>query len=350
MATKKKRAVVSKVKKEPHFRMIDIGNKRTTARRAVAMGTISVGREAFGLIKNGQLPKGNVLALAEAAGIMAAKKTADIIPLCHPLPLDQVTIHPVLEKDGKSITVYCQAAAIAKTGVEMEALAGVNAALLTIYDLVKGVEPALEIYAVRLLVKEGGKSGLWLHPDGVPAFLTEQFLLNKKSLAGMKAAILVMSDSAAKNLTEDKSGPLLWAALENAGASVKSIGLIPDDRPQIVETLTDICKKSNPDVIITSGGTGLSKRDVTPEALQEVCDRLIPGFGELLRQDGAHFTAMSWLSRSVAGLIGPTLVIALPGSPKAVKEGIEALLPLLPHALAVIHGHNHRAEGKKKHD
>lgn len=335
--------------KDPQFHMIDIGKKKPTERRAVAMGSISVGKEAFSLIKDGKLPKGNVLALAEAAGIMGAKRAPETIPLCHPLPLDQVSIHAVPEKDGKTITIYCQAAAIAKTGVEMEALAGVQAALLTIYDLVKGVEPALEISGIRLLVKEGGKSGLWLHPDGVPSFISDQFTANKKPLAGIKAAIAVMSDTAARNLSEDKSGPLLWALLEGSGASVKDVSVIADEKETIKAHLKAVCKKHNLDLMVTSGGTGLSSRDVTPEALQDIADRIIPGFGELLRQEGAHFTDMAWLSRSTAGMIGKTLVITLPGSPKAVKEGMDSLLPLLPHAVSVIAGKDHRdAKSKKK--
>ena len=158
---KKTNEVVSfPVSNQPHFKMIDVGRKRPTRRRAIACGTIRMNREAFIAVRDGTLPKGNVLALAEAAGITGAKKTPDLIPMCHTLPLDQVTIHCDLQEEENSVIVYAQAVAFAKTGVEMEALAGVNAALLTIWDLTKGTDPNLAIGDVRLLVKTGGKSGV----------------------------------------------------------------------------------------------------------------------------------------------------------------------------------------------
>ena len=160
--------------KEPDFKMIDVGRKRPTRRRAIAVGTIYMSAEAFERVKTGTLPKGDVLALAEAAGIAGAKKTPDMIPMCHTLPLDQVTIHCALNNQNHSVNVYCQAAAFAKTGVEMEALAGVNNALLTIWDLTKGVDPDLRIDGVKLLVKTGGKSGVWTNPNGIPDWLVAQ--------------------------------------------------------------------------------------------------------------------------------------------------------------------------------
>lgn len=323
---------------EPAFRMIDVGRKRVTRRRAVAEGTITVGAEAFEKIRDKSLPKGDVLALAEVAGILGAKKTPDLIPMCHTLPLDQVSIHCILRAPD-AVTVYCQAAAHAKTGVEMEAVMGVQAALATIWDLVKGTEPNLTIGNVRLLVKEGGKQGLWINPDGIPEWLADQ-LPAAAPLQGIRAAIAVISDRAAKGTYEDKTGPALRDILEEAGAIITGVSLVPDDREAIALCLKNLAG-DRPHIIFTAGGTGLSKRDVTPEVLQEICDRLIPGFGEVLRQDGAQVTDMSWLSRSTAGLLGGTLVIALPGSPKAVREGLEALLSLLPHAISIIGGGSH---------
>ena len=147
--------------RHPRFRMIDVGRKRPTRRCAVACGTIHMNRAAFEAIQNETLPKGDVLALAEAAGIMGAKKTSDLLPMCHPLPLEQVTIQCELNELENSVTVYAQVIAFAKTGVEMEALSGVNTALLTLWDLTKGVDPNLAIEGVSLLVKMGGKSGVW---------------------------------------------------------------------------------------------------------------------------------------------------------------------------------------------
>ena len=120
------------------FHMIDVSKKPETRRRAIAEGRITMSKEAFLCVKEDKLPKGNPLALAEAAGVMAAKRTPELIPLCHPLGLEKVSIRTALDESSNSVIVQCIALATAKTGVEMEALSGVNAALLTIYDLVKG--------------------------------------------------------------------------------------------------------------------------------------------------------------------------------------------------------------------
>ncbi|MGM0657338.1 MAG: cyclic pyranopterin monophosphate synthase MoaC [Pseudomonadota bacterium] len=151
------------------YRMIDVGGKNITRRRAIATGRIRLGPVAYPMVRDRRLPKGDPLVLAETAGILAAKKTADLIPLCHPLGLDHVVVAFEFDPAGESVVVFCQAATSARTGVEMEALAGVQTALLTIWDLAKQVEPALAIDGIRLVLKEGGKSGRWIHPDGLPA-------------------------------------------------------------------------------------------------------------------------------------------------------------------------------------
>lgn len=322
------------------FSMINIGAKRITHRIAVASGRIEVGKRAFNEIIKGHLPKGDVLTLAEIAGITGAKKTADIIPLCHPLALDQVITYVEPDSSKNAFTVYCKVSTHAKTGVEMEALMGVSSALLTIYDLTKGIEPHLKITDVRLLVKLGGKSGTWISSDGIPAWLKAE-LPQSETLAGRRAAILVMSDRAAKGIYEDKSGALMIAFLEKAGAEVIKLKVIPDDKEVIKTIILELCREQSPDLILTTGGVGLSTQDLTPEALQEVCDRIIPGISELLRGDGANFTKYSWLARSLTGMIGHTLIVSLPGNPNAVEQGLEVLLPLLPHALATIKGGDH---------
>ncbi|MEZ5903385.1 MAG: bifunctional molybdenum cofactor biosynthesis protein MoaC/MoaB [Alphaproteobacteria bacterium] len=321
--------------KETHFKMIDVGRKRATRRRAVASGAIYMGADAFDRVKNGTLPKGDVLALAEAAGIMGAKKTPDMIPMCHTLPLDQVTIHCALDDVNNSVTVYCQAAAFAKTGVEMEALAGVNNALLTIWDLTKGVDPNLKIGDVELLVKTGGKSGVWTNPKGIPPWLAAQ-LPDDKFLKNIKSAILVMSDRASKGEYEDECGPLLSGLLTEAGAYVSDVFVIPDEGEAIISHIGDIRKTSGPDLLILSGGTGPGPRDITPDILEKISDRMLEGLGDLLRTESLNFTDTAWLSRMTAGMVGSTLVIAFPGSPKAVNECWDIIAPFIGDALAKI--------------
>ncbi len=157
---------------EKSYNMIDVSDKKVTLRRALACGSIIVGSKVFNLIENQNMPKGDPISLAEVGGLLGVKKTSDLIPLCHPLSIEHSSIKIVLNKSNYSLEVYCLVSAHAKTGVEMEAIMGVNAALITIYDLSKIVNPDLSIEEIRLLVKQGGKSGLWLNPNGLPEFLS----------------------------------------------------------------------------------------------------------------------------------------------------------------------------------
>ncbi len=153
------------------FNMIDVSSKKETFRRALASGKIYVGKEIFELIKDKNMPKGDPLALAEVAAVLGVKKTSELIPLCHPLPIDHTATKIIMNEVDNSLEVFCVVSAVAKTGVEMEAIMGVNAALTTIYDISKIVNPHLKIDNVKLLIKEGGKSGVWKNPDGLPDFL-----------------------------------------------------------------------------------------------------------------------------------------------------------------------------------
>lgn len=333
--TSPKEALDFSVSNAPNFKMIDVGRKRPTRRRAVACGTIFMNAKAFAALRDGTLPKGNVLALAEAAGIMGAKKTPDLIPMCHPLPLDQATIHCDLNAHECSVTVYAQAAAFAKTGVEMEAIAGVNAALLTIWDLTKGVDPNLKIGDVRLLVKTGGKSGTWINPNGIPHWLAEQ-LPSDECLKGKTAAVLVMSDRAARGEYADKSGNLLKELATAAGAHIAAYEVIADDEENIARSVLSLCKAHAPDILLASGGTGPGPRDVTPAALARVAERMLDGLGDLIRNESLHYTDTAWLSRATACMVGATLVIALPGSPKAVQECWDIISPFIGDALEKI--------------
>ncbi|WP_374530640.1 cyclic pyranopterin monophosphate synthase MoaC [Novosphingobium sp.] len=140
-------------------RMVDVGGKTATQRVAVASGRIAMSAEALDAIRNGDAPKGDVLAAARIAGIMAAKKTAELIPLCHPLALDSVTVDFAFE-DG-ALRTTATASLTGKTGVEMEALTAASVALLTIYDMAKALDKGMVISDLRLIEKRGGKSGDW---------------------------------------------------------------------------------------------------------------------------------------------------------------------------------------------
>ena len=163
----------NEVFKKNSFNMVDVSSKKETFRRALASGKIFVGKEVFNLIKNKEMPKGDPVTLAEVSAVLGVKKTSELIPLCHPLPIDHTATKIIMHDKEYSLEVFCTVSAVAKTGVEMEAIMGVNAALITIYDLSKIVNPHLRIDGVKLLIKEGGKSGLWKNPDGLPSFLED---------------------------------------------------------------------------------------------------------------------------------------------------------------------------------
>ena len=151
-------------------RMVDVSDKPTTARRAVAEALVAVSDETMSLVIDGGGPKGDVLGVAEIAGVMAGKRTSELIPLCHPLPLTDLVVAVTPDRANGVLRVKAEAATTGPTGVEMEALTAASVAALTIYDMVKGVEKGVEVRSIRLLSKTGGKSGDWHRPaDGEDA-------------------------------------------------------------------------------------------------------------------------------------------------------------------------------------
>ena len=140
-------------------KMVDVGDKEETVRKAVACATIFVGEEAFSLVEANRTKKGDVLSVAQLAGIMAAKRTSELIPLCHNIGLSKVSVDLTLQKDSLSVYIECEAKTTGRTGVEMEAITGATVAAITVYDMCKAVNKEMVISGVRLLSKRGGKSG-----------------------------------------------------------------------------------------------------------------------------------------------------------------------------------------------
>ncbi len=327
-----------------NFRMIEIAEKKDTRRRAVASGRFFAAPDTLARIRERTLPKGDVLVLAEIAGIQGAKNTSNLLPLCHPLPLTSVRVWTTAT--DTSITVFCEASTVGKTGVEMEALAGASAALLCIYDLTKGIDPVLGIGDIRLDLKEGGKSGLWKHPGDSRLEQASPTAKSTPVLPGVRAAVLVLSDRCSRGQAEDRSGPAAVEWLEANEAIVSAPRVLPDESSQLRSELTRLIDSNSVNLILTSGGTGLSARDITPETIlalsKELNGREIPGFGEWLRQSGLKHTKAAILSRSVAVMIKQTMIIALPGSPKAVTQGLEAVGQMIAHALHIANGGDHK--------
>lgn len=326
------------------FHMTDVGNKPKTHRIARAVGCIRMSRDAFIQLKNHQLPKGDPLPMAETAGILATKKAAEILPLCHPLALEKVEFQFTLQEAENAVWVECTVSAHEKTGVEMEALLGVQTALLTIYDLIKPIDPALILTDIRLQFKEGGKRGRWEHPMFSHRGDHHHHFKNTFSFNDVKTAILTISDRASRGEYVDESGPRLKQILESWQTPIIAEAITSDDSAEIENKLLYFVDELGVHLVITTGGTGISERDNTPEVIMRVCDRMLPGIPELLRHHGSQFTPFSWLSRQVAGIRKGTLIIALPGSPKAIEQSLDVLKEPILHAveqLGCIHVSRH---------
>jgi cyclic pyranopterin phosphate synthase len=302
--------------------MFNVSNKPDTYREAIALAVLKVNPSTISLIKKGKSPKGDIIEAAKISATMAAKRTWDLIPYCHPIPIDQVLVEVLLRQD--SIEIAVEVKSVWKTGVEMESLTGACIGALTIYDMLKPVDNTLSIGSVRLLSKSGGIKDF--HEHG-----------NKE----IKAAVLVISDSVASGKRIDKSGKTIVDKLLKDGVEVIEYKILPDDVHLIEHNLKEFCDDSRVDLILTSGGTGLGPRDVTPEATHNVLEKEVVGISETTRAYGQRRLPLSMLSRGLSGVRGKTLIINLPGSVRAVSESMDSLFPGVLHAFRMLEGHGH---------
>jgi cyclic pyranopterin phosphate synthase len=308
-------------------RMVDVGDKPITARRAVAGAVVRMRPVVLATLLDAGGPKGNVLVTARLAGIGAAKRTSELIPLCHPLPLDVVEVELTPDRETGLVEIRAEARATARTGVEMEALTAASIAALTLYDMAKALQRDIVIERVELLEKSGGRSG--------------KYRRQEVRRAEHEAVVVTCSNRSAAGEREDTSGPALVAALRDAGFDVAPEALVvADDEALIASTLTRLADAGHR-LILTTGGTGLAPTDVTPAATRRVIDGDAPGMAELMRAAGIASTPMAALSRGVVGTRGTTLIANLPGSPKGATESFTALVPVLRHALDQLAGEDH---------
>lgn len=302
-------------------KMVDITHKNNTLRIATAQATVTVSKqETIDAIRNKTVPKGDVFEMAKAAGLLGVKRTPYLLPDCHPIPIEYTGIS--YEISGLDILINMEVKTIYKTGVEVEAMHGASVVALTMYDMLKPIDKGIEINNIKLLNKKGGKS------DWKDRFRME-----------LRAAVVVCSDTISAGQKEDKAGLAIIESLKECGVDIADYVIIPDEIDAIQGKVNQY--KNDINLVIFTGGTGLSPRDVTPEAIKPLLDREITGVMEAARAYGQERTPLSMLSRGIAGVVGKTLVLTLPGSTKGASESMDALFPALLHVFKIIGGGRH---------
>jgi molybdenum cofactor biosynthesis protein MoaC len=302
--------------------MVNITHKSSTLRKAIAIGELKVSKQdTIDAIVNKKVPKGDVFEFSRAAGLLACKKTYEVIPDCHPLPIEYTSItHEIV---GLTIIIKVEVHTIYKTGVEVEAMHGVSITALTMYDMLKPIDNGIEISSIRLESKKGGKSDIkYAYPDS------------------LKVAVITCSDSISEGNNIDISGDVIESKLKLHKLDVIHREVIADEFDKIQSKTKELIDKGY-QLILFTGGTGLSPRDVTPDAIRPLLDREVPGIMEVARDYGQQRTPYAMLSRGIAGFIGDSLIITMPGSPRGAEESMDALFPYILHVFRVKEGVRH---------
>ena len=302
--------------------MVNITHKNSSLRKAVATAILTVSKQStIDAIRDRKVPKGDVFEFSRAAGLLGIKKTSDVIPDCHPLPVEYASIQHQI--DGLTILITVEVHTIYKTGVEVEAMHGAAVTALTMYDMLKPLDKGVEISTIRLQSKSGGKTDLKID-----------------SIQNLRCAVIVCSDTVAAGTKEDSSGKKIIDKLKQFHLSTEIYTIIPDEITAI-QAIAKQLSEAGFQLVLFTGGTGLSPKDLTPDAIIPLLDREIPGMMEAARNYGQQRTSFAMLSRGVAGFIKNTLVITLPGSPRGVEETMDALFPSVLHVFKVAEGMRH---------
>lgn len=304
--------------------MVDITHKSTTLREAIAVAEVVVSEHTtIEAIQQKTVPKGDIFEFSRAAGLLACKKTYEVIPDCHPLPIEFAAIKYEIKE--LTIRIEVEVHTIYKTGVEVEAMHAASITALTIYDMLKPIDDKVEIGSIKLVNKKGGKTDItYAYPDT------------------LKMAVLTISDSVSQSTHPDLSGDIIQQKLETLKLGEIHRESTADDHTSIQNIVRRLIQDQY-DLIVCTGGTGLSSRDITPEAIQPLFDREIPGIMEAARIYGQQRTPYAMLSRGIAGFSGASLILTLPGSPKGVKESMDAIFPYILHIFKVKEGGRHSA-------
>lgn len=306
----------------------DVSSKPVTLRWASASAVLRVAPATVRALRSGNLPKEDPVGVAKVAAIQAAKQTGAILPFCHPIPLDAVKVTVTTGKDR--VEIVSEVTAIWRTGVEMEALTAAAVGALTLFDMLKPVDAAMRISSVRLLGKTGGKSA----PAG--------------SRKGLRAAVVVVSDTVAARKGRDVSGRYMVDALRKMKVAVPAYRIVPDEAERITAVLRDLSDGKRIDIVVTTGGTGVGPRDVTAESVLALIGKRLHGVEEAFLRYGQERFPGAMLSRCVAGTRGKSLILSLPGSPAAVRDAVAALFPALFHVVPVLGGAKHPLKPRRR--
>ena len=296
--------------------MKNVALKPESYRTATAQAILYAPAHCIELLRTGNTEKGDALKTARIAGIMAAKRTDELIPLCHSLPIYRADIDYQLGSDH--VVIVAEVETIATTGVEMEALTAASLAGLTIYDMLKPhCNPdELCLDQCKLIQKKGGKSHF-------------RKVLNTP----LSAAVIVLSDTVAAGKKPDTAGQNVLEILQEANFKDIHYQVIADDPVQLKALIEQYITEFP--LILTVGGTGLGQKDLTVETIEPMLQRPIVGLMEAARAFGQRRTPYAALSRGVAGYIGQSLVMTLPGSRQGAKESLVAILPAIVHLFDV---------------
>lgn len=300
-------------------KMVDVTDKVKTCRIAHACGNIYMNASSIESIKNDELKKGNVLTTAKIAGIQAAKKTAGLIPMCHQLHLLFVDIKFIIKSN--SIEIQSVVKTQESTGVEIEALTAVSVAALTIYDMCKAIDKKMSIGEIELTFKDGGK-----HSHSI------DYRPN--------VGVITLSDSISESGGEDVSGKLLVNGFKSEGCCVDNYIVLSDGSKDFLPTI-DRWIHSGIELIITTGGTGVGPRDLTIDSFENYFDTDLPGIEQAIHEYGRKKVRTAILSRLKVGMKNKSIIIALPGSPNAVKDALQVLIPSIFHSFHMINGEKH---------
>ena len=322
-------SALSHLDSDGRARMVDVGAKPVTARSATASGRLLVRADVIALVRADGLPKADVLATARIAGILGAKKTSELIPLCHAIALSSVSVD--FDFTDEAIVISSTAKTTGTTGVEMEALTAVAIAGLTLHDMVKAVDPSATLSDIRLEAKTGGKRGQWSRGQALADSPPRAASIPRTGTA----AVIVASTAGAAGTRHDSTGPVIESWLREHGFAVDAVTMVAD--ADVAAELRRVLATA-PAVIVTTGGTGTSPTDRTPEASSALLDRTLPGVAEAIRARGLASTPTAALSRAVAGIAHGTLIVNLPGSPGGVADGLAVLHDLVDHLVAQIGG------------